>query len=45
MKTFLKGSGAIMIGLMIAAALTFPFLIIGILIGWFYIEQEMSDEE
>lgn len=45
MKDFLHGSGAVVIGLMIAAAFTFPFLIIGIIVGWFYIKEELDGEE
>ena len=45
MENFLKGSGAVAIGLIIAAAFTFPFLIIGVVIGWYYIEEQLDDKK
>jgi len=44
MENFLKGSGAIMIGLALAFTATFPIAVIGAILGWFYIDQTQGEE-
>ena len=44
MNNFLKVSGAIIIGIAAAATATFPILIIGAVIGWFWLDQETNSE-
>ncbi len=43
MKKFLQASGAITIGLIIGAILTFPFLAIGTIVGWLFIAEELDN--
>jgi len=42
MKAFLHITGALAIGAMIAAGLTFPALLIGAVVGYFIIQESMS---
>lgn len=44
MDNFLKGSGAVIIGLAFALAFTLPYLAIGIVLGWFFIQQELGED-
>jgi len=45
MNTFLKISGATVIGLAIGFAATFPIAVIGAAVGWFFIEEEMGGKD
>lgn len=41
---FLKASGAVVIGLLFAAGLTFPLIVVGILLGWFWIQESLDEK-
>ena len=43
LKKFLTGSGALTIGLIGAAAFTFPILAIFIVFGYFFIQENLDD--
>lgn len=45
MDNFLKASGAVVIGLGIAAGATFPWILGGIILGWFYIQESLQPDE
>jgi len=44
MDNFLKSTGAIVIGIAIAIGVAYPPIIIGIIVGWFYINEKLSEE-
>ena len=41
--TFLKGAGALVIGLLFAAALKMPLILIGVVLGWFFIQETLDE--
>ena len=45
MKNFMKISTAIIFGLIVAGAIMFPVLAIGIALAWFYIDQEYDNND
>jgi len=45
MKQFVHASSAIAIGLLIAAAFTFPIIVIGVIVGWFFIGEYIEPDE
>jgi F0F1-type ATP synthase membrane subunit c/vacuolar-type H+-ATPase subunit K len=42
---FLKGSGALFIGLGIALACSFPGIAVGTIIGWYFIQESLQEKK